>query len=294
MLGVIVLAARDGVVDSLAHVVVDEGEGRARVGDGLVAGAGDRLAGDDGGGAVEHPEPLRLVHGRVVRGLAAQGGLVDVAEGVEGCALVRVVCVLDGAKVGGEELRSLGDVILGDHVLDRGLDAAGGDGVDFAEGEAEEPVARVLLELGGEGFGQLDCLVLDDDAADVDDVCADRAGGGGTVSIGDLPGRARRVFERAGLVGVEDGMFAAFCGGCRQFGGPKLDVCQRRVLQRGEESMVLTQRSADPVSKSRVKVLPGVPMSTWQRYSESFCESSAGTSPVWSLPVAFFLRTLAI
>ena len=294
LLGVIVLAAGDGVVDGLAQVVVDEGEGRARVGDGLVAGAGDRLAGDGGGGAVEHPEPLGLVHGRVVRGLAAQGGLVDVAEGVEGLAFVRVVGVLDGTEVGGEELRGLGDVVLGNHVLDRGLDAGGGDGVDFAEGEAEEPVARVLLELGGEGFGQLDGLILDDDAADVDDVCSDGARGRRTVSVGDLPGRARGVFERAGLAGVEDGMSGAFCGGCRQLGGPKLYGCQRRVLQSGGGSMVLTQRSADPVSKSRVKVLPGVPMVTWQRYSESFCESSAGTSPVSSLPVAFFLRTLSI
>lgn len=215
LLGVVVLAARDGGVDGLAQVVVDEGEGRAGVGDGLVAGAGDRLAGDGGGGAVEHPEALGAVHGRVVRGLAAQGGLVDVAEGVEGRALVRVVGVLDGAEVGGEELRGLGDVVLGDHVLDRGLDAAGLDGVDGAEGEAEKPVALVLLELGGELFGQLDGLVLDDDAADVDDVCSDGAGGGGTVSVGDLPGRARGVFERAGLFGVEDGMLGACPGGCR-------------------------------------------------------------------------------
>lgn len=233
LLGVVVFAARDGVVDGLAEVVVDEGERRARVRNGLVAGAGDVLASDDGRGALEHPEPLRVVHGRVVWSLAAQGRPVDVSEGVEGGALVRVVGVLDGAEVGGEELRGLGDVVLGDHVLDWGLDAGGGDGVDGTEGEAEEPVARVLLELSGEGFGQLDGLVFDDDAADVDDVCSNGARGRGTISVGDLPGRARGVFERAGLCGVEDGMFGAFGGGCRQLGGPKLRSCQRWVLGEG-------------------------------------------------------------
>ena len=118
LLGGIVLAARDGGVDGLAGRVVDEGEGGARVGDGLVAGAGDRLAGHDGGGAVEHPEALRVVHGGVVWGLAAEGGLVDVAKGVEGFALVRVILVFNGAELDREELRRLGDVGLRDHVLD--------------------------------------------------------------------------------------------------------------------------------------------------------------------------------
>ena len=65
-------------------------------------------------------------------------------------------------------------------------------------------------------------------------------------------------------------------------------------LESRQKSMGLTQRSADPVSKSRVKVLPGVPMVTGQRYSESFCESSAGTWPVWSPVAAFFWRTFCI
>ena len=65
-------------------------------------------------------------------------------------------------------------------------------------------------------------------------------------------------------------------------------------LERRQPSMVLTQRSAEPVSKSRVKVLPGVPIVTGQRYSESFCESSAGTSPVWSPVGDFFWRSFCI
>ena len=173
LLGGIVFAAGDGVVDGFAGAVVDEGEGRAGVGDGLVAGPLDGLAGDDGGGAVEHPEALGFVDGGVVGRFAAEGLLINVAEGVEVLALVRVVDDLDGAEVGGEEFRGLWDVVLGDHVLDRGLDTARLDGVDGAKGEAEESVAAILLELGGKGFGQLDGLVFNDYAADVDDVRSD-------------------------------------------------------------------------------------------------------------------------
>ena len=218
----IVLAAGDGAVDGLAGRVVDEGEGGARVGDGGVAGPGDRLAGHDGRGAVEHPEALRLVHGGVVGGLAAEGFLVDVAKGVEGFALVRVLGVLDGAELDGEELRGLVDVVLQDHVLDGGLHLSGCNGVDVTKGEAEEPVAAVLLELGGEGPGQFDGLVLDDETAHVDDVGAHGARGGGTVPVGNTPGRTAGVFERARLAGVEDGMAAALFGGCGQLCGPQL------------------------------------------------------------------------
>lgn len=70
--------------------------------------------------------------------------------------------------------------------------------------------------------------------------------------------------------------------------------CTTISVEHRQQSMGLAQRSADPVSKSRVKVLPGVPMVTGQRYSESFWESSAGTSPV-SFPVAaFFWRIFCI
>ena len=183
----IVFAAWDGVVDGLAGAVVDEAEGGSRVGDGGVVGTLNGFAGDDGGGAVEHPEALGIVYGCVGRCLAGKGFGVDVAEGVEGGAFVGIGGVLVGAQVGGEEFRGLGDVALGDHVLDGCLHGGRGDGVDGAPGETEEAVAAVLLELGGERFGKLDGLVFDLQAADCDVVCSHCARGGRVVPIGDFP-----------------------------------------------------------------------------------------------------------
>ena len=173
LLGRIVFAAWDRIVDGFAGAVVDEGEGRAGVGNGFVAGSLNGLAGDDGRGAVEHPEALRFVDGGVVGRFAAEGLLIDVAEGVEGFAFVWVVDVFDGAEIGGEKFRGLWNIVLGDHVLDRGLDTAGLDGVDGTKGEAKEPIAAVLLELGGKGLGQLDGLVFNNYATDINDVRSD-------------------------------------------------------------------------------------------------------------------------
>ena len=166
----IVFTAWDGRVDGFAGGVVDESEGCSSVSDGGVTGTFDRLAGYDCGGAVEHPETLRVVHGRVVGGLAAEGVLIDVAEGVEGLAFVWIICVFDGAEVGSEELGCLWDVVLGDHVLDGSLHWGGGDRIDGCPGKAAESVTGVLLELGREGLGQLDGLVPDDKTTHVDDV----------------------------------------------------------------------------------------------------------------------------
>ena len=169
----IVFAPWDRVVDGFAGAVVDEGEGCAGVSDGFVARSFDGLAGYDGGGAVEHPEALGTIDGGVVGGFAAEGLLINVAEGVEGFALVWIVDVFNGAEISGEKLRGLCDIILQDHVLDRGLDTAGFDGVDGTKGEAKESVAAILLELGRKGLGQLNGLVSDNNAADVNDVRSD-------------------------------------------------------------------------------------------------------------------------
>ena len=169
----IIFAAWDGLVDGFAGVVIDECEGCSGVSDGGIAGTCDGLASYDGRGAVEHPKTLRTVHGRVVRGLAAEGFLIDVAEGVEGFAFVWIIGVFERAEIGGEELGCLWDVVLGDHVLNGSLYPLGRDCIDGSKGETEESIASVLLELGGKSFGQLDSLVLDDKAAYVDGVCSD-------------------------------------------------------------------------------------------------------------------------
>lgn len=89
----IVLGAGDGRIDGFACSIIDETKRGARVGDGGVAGARDIRAVDGGGGAVKHPEALRVVDGGVINlALGHTGGgergLVDVAKGVEGLALV--------------------------------------------------------------------------------------------------------------------------------------------------------------------------------------------------------------
>lgn len=153
LLGGIVFAAWDRLVDGFAGGVVNQSKGCSGISDGGVAGTFDRLASYDGRGAIEHPKALGIVHGGVVWGLAAKGFFIDVAEGVEGFALVWITRVFDGAEIGREELGSLGDVGLGDHVLNGSLHRGRSDSIDGAPGETEEAVASVLLELGREGLG---------------------------------------------------------------------------------------------------------------------------------------------
>lgn len=112
----IVLGAGNGRIDGFACNIIDETKCGARVGDSGVAGARDIRAVNGGRGAVEHPEALRVVDRGVIDvalGHTSGGecGLVDVAESVEGLALVaRVGSVAPGAQVRGEELHVLWDV----------------------------------------------------------------------------------------------------------------------------------------------------------------------------------------
>ena len=205
----IVFAAWNGLVDGFAGCVVNESESGSGISNGGVARAFDCLAGYDCRGAVEHPEALGVVNGRVVRGLAAKGVLVNVAKGVEGFAFVWIVGVFDRAKIGGEELGSLGNIVLRYHILNGSLHGVGSDGVDGSPGETEETIATVLLELGRESRGQLDGLILDDETAHINDVRSHCARGRGVVSVGNLPGRTRRILERARLLGIEDGVAGA-------------------------------------------------------------------------------------
>ena len=83
LLGGVVFAAWDGLVNSLAGRVIDKAEGGSRIGNGGVAGALNCLASNHCRSGVEHPEALGVIDGSVEGGLAAEGGLINVAEGIE-------------------------------------------------------------------------------------------------------------------------------------------------------------------------------------------------------------------
>lgn len=96
------------------------------------------------------------------------------------------------AQVGGED----GGLERGDGVVEEGLLLGWFDGVEFGEGEAEEPVGcRVLDEGGGDGGRELDGLAGYRYTADVDRVGADVACRAGTVAVGDGVGCAVHHFE---------------------------------------------------------------------------------------------------
>ena len=140
LLSAVIGRAWDGIVDGLAGRVGDESKRGSRVGNGSVTTLIDRLTVDSSRGAVELPEALRVVHRSVVW-LGDTGSLedilIDVAKGVKGLALVWVVGVLVGAKVGSEQLLVGWDVLLSNHVLYRCLGRARGDGVDGTESEPQ-------------------------------------------------------------------------------------------------------------------------------------------------------------
>ena len=170
---------------------------------------------------------MRAVDGGVVRlrdARGLKGRLVDVAEGVERCARVRVAGVAPRAEVGGEELLAGGDVVLADQVLDGRVGGAGSDGVDGAKGEAKKAVADAGGELSGQGLGQLDRLVFDGEAADGDIVGANSARGGRAVSVGDLPRSTLGGFVGARVFGVVDRVVVTSrCDGSfGEFGGEDL------------------------------------------------------------------------
>ncbi len=136
LLVVVVRSAGNGIVDGLARRIVDKCECGSGISNGGVAGSIDVLAVDGGRGAGEHPEPLGIVDGGVVRCLTTESLLVDVAKGVEGSALIGVLGVVDRTEVGGEELLVFRNVLLGDHVFDWSGYGFGGYGVDVAKGKA--------------------------------------------------------------------------------------------------------------------------------------------------------------
>ena len=92
--------------------------------------------------------------------MALEGCLVDVAEGEE--AVLGLVAETDG-----EELGRGRDVVLQDHVFDWSRDGDGGDGVVYPEREAEQAVAFVGHEGCAHLGRELDGLLFDHQAADV-------------------------------------------------------------------------------------------------------------------------------
>ena len=117
-------------------------------------------------------------------------------------------------QIGREERRGQAGARVGEESLLLGRL----DGVDGVEGEAEQAVVvDVLLELGGDGLGELDGLAGDGRAADGDGVGVDVARGAGAVAVGDVPCVAGELLRGAGGSRVVDPV--AVCRGCGELGG---------------------------------------------------------------------------
>ena len=119
-----------------------------------------------------------------------------------------------------KELRRFRDIVLGDHVLDRGCHRSRGNSVDAPKGEAEEAVTHPLLECRGKLLSELDGLILDHETADVEVIGTNVARGRGAVAVGDLPGGAGGFLERAGLFRIKDCVIGFAADRAGEFGGP--------------------------------------------------------------------------
>ena len=130
----------------------------------------------------EFPEAVGGRDGHVGDGTVVLGG-VDFAEAVSSWGAL--------LQVGGEERGGEGALGIGEE----GFLGGGLDGVDAVKGKAEETVVGdIILELGGDGLGELNSLAADSGLADLDDVGVDIARGGGAVSVSDGPGGASQDF----------------------------------------------------------------------------------------------------
>lgn len=185
-LGLVDLGAVDLLVVGVDDGVGEEGEGGAGVGN-----AADGGAVHVGG---EAPESLAVVD-IDVGDVAGVLGVVDDAE-VVGAGGV----VLEIGRPGGD-VKVVGDVV------EEGLLAVRGDGVQGAESETEEAVVvGVLGELVRDLGGGLDGLAVEADAADVDHVVVDAAARGAAVTVADAPGGARDLGRARGAAGVVLGL----------------------------------------------------------------------------------------
>lgn len=116
------------------------------------------------------------------------------------------------------------DQLLVDHVLHRGGDRLGLDGVDLGPREAQQTVvSAVLEEARAELLGELDGLALDDHIRNGDGIRVDVARGRGTVAIADVPG-AGRLLRGGRLGGIVDGVALGLPRGARELGA--VERCQ--------------------------------------------------------------------
>lgn len=151
-------------------------------------------------GGAELPESVGGVDSSPLH-RAVELGAVDCAEGV---------CAGSGlAEISGEN----GQGERRHDVVEEGLLLRGLDGVELAEREADEPVGVGVLNEGrGDGCCELNGLLGNCRAANVDNVGADVASSSGSVSVGDGEGGTLHQSEGSGLGGVEVGV--AGLGGC--------------------------------------------------------------------------------
>ena len=132
---------------------------------------------------------------------ALELGGVDGAELVAAGGAVFEVCGKDRLAEQGAD------------IVEEGLLRGGADGVELAEGEADEAVGRAVGDEGGGDLGrEADGLGGDGGAADVDGVGADGAKGEGAVAVGDVEGGAGGGLEGGGFGWVE-GRVAGLGGG---------------------------------------------------------------------------------
>ena len=94
-------------------------------------------------------------------------------------------------------------------IVEEGLLRGRRDRVEAAEGQAEQAVGAVGLELRRDLLGALDSLLLEAHASHGHDVGVDVAAGAGLVAVGNAPGSTRQSLGRARLGRVVLGVTAA-------------------------------------------------------------------------------------
>lgn len=196
----------DSLVQGLADLVRNKGQGSTSVGDSLVTGLRDLLAGDGRSSGIKHPEALGVVNVCVVNFVTANQIGVNVAESVEGVGGL----VARGVEGRCEKLRIRRNIALRDHVGNWGVLRGGfavlADSVNGRPGETEQAVASAGDELISSSLGQLNGLVLNLDATNVHNISANISRCRAAISVRDLPSLASGLLPGGRFGGVENVM----------------------------------------------------------------------------------------